>query len=280
MLGPVGFPNYGAKHGEDALVTPQAVLAHRRAGGRMRADAVPPAVVVTYQSRLFDAVVAAEPTTALDVGGPAETVHALDRTGGRVGVVGRFGIGAPAAAMVVEELIALGTRRFVTVGVAGSLRAGLVVGDVVVADEGIRDEGLSHHYLPSGHRALADRDLSDQMTRALADARLRPRRGITWTIDAIYRETVAEARHFARHGALCVEMEAAALFAVAEVRQVALATVLCISDTLAGAEWDPDYDSERLARRLWAAFATTVDHLQRAEGPAPDPEAREPTAGT
>ena len=276
----MGFPTYGAKHGEDALVTPQAVLAHRRARGRMTADAVPPAVVVTYQSSLFDAVVDAEPTTALDVGGPAEAVHALDRTGGRVGVVGRFGIGAPVAAMVVEELIALGTRRFVTVGVAGSLHPDLVVGDVVVADEGIRDDGVSHHYLPPGHRALADRGLSGRVATALADADLRPRRGTTWTIDAIYRETVAEARHFARHGALCVEMEAAALFAVAEVRQVALATVLCVSDSLAGAEWSPDYDSERLARRLRAAFAATVDHLQRPDGPGPDHRAQGPATGT
>jgi uridine phosphorylase len=260
-FGAVGFPSYGGKHGHDAFVTPQAVLAHRRARGFGLVDAVPPAVIVTYQPRLLDGVLDAEATTALPVGGPAETVHALDRTDGRVGIVGRFGIGAPVAAVVVEELIALGAREIVTVGVAGSLRPELLVGDVVVADEAIRDEGVSHHYLPADHPALADPDLSDRLEFALAADRLRPCRGPTWTIDAIYRETVAEARHFAERGALCVEMEAAALFAVGIVRRVALAAVLCISDSLAGAEWDPHYDSERLARRVWAAFHATVDCL-------------------
>jgi uridine phosphorylase len=130
-----------------------------------------------------------------------------------------------------------------------------------VGEVAIRDEGVSHHYLHPEEPALADPWLVDRIESALAAARLRPRRGITWTIDAIYRETVAEARHFAERGALCVEMEAAALFAIAAVRGVPLTAVLCISDSLAGAEWDPHYDSERLARRVWAAFQATVDCL-------------------
>ncbi|HEY8526502.1 MAG TPA: nucleoside phosphorylase [Acidimicrobiales bacterium] len=255
------FPSYGGKHDHEAFVTPQAVLAHRRARGFDLVESVPPAIIVTYQPQLFAAVLDAESTTPLPVGGPAETVHALDRTDGRVGVVGGFGIGAPVVAVVVEELIALGAREIVSVGVAGSLRPELLVGDVVVADEAIRDEGVSHHYLRADTPALADLELSDRLEFALAASRLRPCRGPTWTIDAIYRETVAEARHFAERGALCVEMEAAALFAIGIVRRAALAAVLCISDSLAGAEWAPQYDSERLARRLWAAFHTTVDCL-------------------
>lgn len=259
----MGFPSYEGKHDYEAFVTPQAVLAHRRARGFDIADVLPPSVIVTYQTQLFDAVVDGEATTALTMGGPAEAVHSFDRTGGRVGVVGRFGIGAPVAAVVLEELIALGVREVVTVGVAGSLRPELLVGDVIVGEVAIRDEGVSHHYLPPEEPALADPWLSDRIEYALAGARLRPRRGTTWTIDAIYRETVAEARHFAEQGALCVEMEAAALFAIAAVRGVPLSAVLCISDSLAGAEWDPHYDSERLARRVWAALQTTVDCLDQ-----------------
>jgi uridine phosphorylase len=257
----MGFPSYAGKQGHEAFVTPQAVLAHRRARGFDVAESLPPSVIMTYQPQLFDAIVDSEPTTVLTMGGPAEEVHAFDRTDGRVGVVGRFGIGAPAAAVVLEELIALGAREVVTVGVAGSLRPDLLVGDVVVGEVAIRDEGVSHHYLHPEEPALADPWLVDRIESALAAARLRPRRGITWTIDAIYRETVAEARHFAERGALCVEMEAAALFAIAAVRGVPLTAVLCISDSLAGAEWDPHYDSERLARRVWAAFQATVDCL-------------------
>ncbi|HEY8546577.1 MAG TPA: nucleoside phosphorylase [Acidimicrobiales bacterium] len=257
----MGFPSYGDKHDHDALVTAEAVLAHRRAREHTVVDEVPPAIVVTYQPQLLDAVLGMEATTALTVGGPADVVHSLDRTGGRVGVVGRFGIGAPVAAVVVEELIVLGAREIVTVGVAGALQPHLAAGDVIVGDRGIRDEGVSHHYLPADRPAVADPKLTDRVEAALAAAGLAPHRGATWTTDAIFRETVAEARHFADQGVLCVEMEAAALFAVAAVRGVPLAAAFCVSDSLAGAEWDPHYDSQRLALQVWATFQATVDCL-------------------
>ena len=53
---------------------------------------------------------------------------------------------------------------------------------------------------------------------ALRGSGLAFRPGVSWTIDTPYRETVAEARHYQAEGVLCVEMEAAALFPVAEVR--------------------------------------------------------------
>jgi uridine phosphorylase len=57
----------------------------------------------------------------------------LPSTGGRVAVLGGFGIGGPAAAARLEEFIALGTRRYISVGTAGSIQPDCNVGDVVVA---------------------------------------------------------------------------------------------------------------------------------------------------
>jgi uridine phosphorylase len=85
---------------------------------------------------------------------------ALPSTGGRVGLIGRFGIGAPAATAVLEQLAALGTTAMISVGTAGSLQRDLVPGDLVLCEAAVRDEGVSHHYLPparlaceSGHPA-------------------------------------------------------------------------------------------------------------------------------
>jgi hypothetical protein len=55
------------------------------------------------------------------------------------------------------------------------------------------------------------------------------------------RETVAEARHYQAEGVLCVEMEAAALFAVAQMRGLALASAFVISDSLAEEAWSPRF---------------------------------------
>jgi uridine phosphorylase len=60
-------------------------------------------------------------------------------------VVGGFGIGAPAAATVLEELIALGVREFISIGTAGCLQPQRALGEAIVCTGAIRDEGVSHH---------------------------------------------------------------------------------------------------------------------------------------
>jgi purine-nucleoside phosphorylase len=75
-------------------------------------------------------------------------------------------------------------------------------------------------------------------------------RGPTWTIDTRYRETVDEVRHYRREGVLTVEMEAAALFAVAVVRGVEAASVFVLSDLLGETEWTPEFGAELLDSQL------------------------------
>ena len=141
---------------------------------------------------------------------------ALPSTGGRVGLLGRFGIGAPAATAALEELAALGTSAVISVGTAGSLQRDLKPGDLVLCEAAIRDEGVSHHYLPPGRLATAPAEATAALGRPCGEAGHQFRTGTSWTIDTPYRETIDEVRHYQAEGVLCVEMEAAALFAVAE----------------------------------------------------------------
>src|SRR5580658_9483537 len=53
------------------------------------------------------------------------------------------GIGGPSAAIVLEELIALGLKRAIRVGTAGALAPGLALGDLVVARAAICADGTS-----------------------------------------------------------------------------------------------------------------------------------------
>ena len=50
-----------------------------------------------------------------------------------------------------------------------------------------------------------------------------------------------EARHYADNGVAVVEMEAAALFTVGQVRSVDVASAFTISDSLADGEWVPQF---------------------------------------
>ena len=138
----MSYPIYPAKHAEAAFISREQVLAQHRAGVSTQPTVLPEAVVICYQRLLWDAICADPADTAQSVVG----MRTITETNHRVGVVGGFGIGAPAACVVLEGLIAFGIRRFVSVGLAGSLQPDIGIGDIVVCDRAIRDEGTSYYY--------------------------------------------------------------------------------------------------------------------------------------
>jgi uridine phosphorylase len=262
----VPYPNFADKHDQPVLTEPASFVRYWVEHGVLPADfRAPRGVVMLYQRSLFDRVLDAGGTSPFAPRGRRRAafldLHTYDVTDGTVGVVGGFGIGAPAAVATMESLAAIGVRSFAGIGTAGALRQGLATGDVVVCDRAVRDEGVSHHYLPSSQWAQSSGALTGLLHEALAGAGLEPTVGSAWTIDAPFRETVAEARHYAAEGVAVVEMEAAALFTVGTVRDVEVASAFAISDSLADGEWVPQFGHPRLAERLWAMLPPTVEAL-------------------
>ena len=85
--------------------------------------------------------------------------------------------------------------------------------------------------------------------------------GTSWTVDAIYRETIEEVRKYQKEGVLTVEMEAAALFAVAKYRKVQLVSAFAISDSLSDLKWNPMFHHEKTAEGLKTLFDAAVTVL-------------------
>ncbi len=65
------------------------------------------------------------------------------------------GVGAPLAGAFLEEMIALGCRKFIACGGAGVLDSSVAMGHAIVPTVAIRDEGTSYHYLPPGREVSA-----------------------------------------------------------------------------------------------------------------------------
>jgi len=129
---------------------------------------------------------------------------------------------------VIEELTARAFVRFVNVGLAGALPNDVDFGDVVLCTAAIRDEE-SH---TTTYPPLATRTVSGSHGR-IASSNVEKgdpfTEGMTWTLDAVYRETVEEALAYREEGVVTVEMEAAALFTIAEVRGVEIASLFTIT---------------------------------------------------
>lgn len=250
------FPQKQDKYEDPVVFTAADMLEHRRRLGTGPAFDAPEAVILCYHAGLVRHVVRHH--QGRKEGGFFGELHILRRTGNRVGIASGFGVGAPVVAVLVEEMVAFGVRSFVSVGVAGGLQPGLRPGDLVVADRAIRDEGTSHHYLPGGKYALASAALTQSLCERLSDAGHEYQLGTSWSIDAPYRETRAEALGHQEEGVLTVEMESAALFAVAAHLGVEAAAAFAIGDSLAGGEWKMAGDAERYERRLYSLFRAAV----------------------
>jgi uridine phosphorylase len=135
------YPNFAGKHAEEAIFGPADFAAYLRRTGALDDYRPPDGVVLCYQLSLYQHVLRAEGLEAPARRAPLLRVLPLPSTGGRIGLLGQFGIGAPAAAAAVEDLAAMGTPAFVSVGSAGGLQQDLNVGDLVLCESAIRDEG-------------------------------------------------------------------------------------------------------------------------------------------
>jgi uridine phosphorylase len=264
----VTFPNYPAKHTElsTPLVTTDRYVRYLRERGMLEDFVAPDGIILLYQRHFARALLEREPHRTCPP--YRESLHLLERTGGRVGVMAFFGFGGPVVALMVETMAALGTRRFMNLGTAGGLQLGSSVGDLVVCDRAVRDEGVSHHYLPPKRYAHPSPALTGSLAERLTSAGRSFKLGPSWTVDAPYRETLEELRHYRDEGVLTVEMEAAALFAVAEHRQLEAAAAFVLSDLLTDAEWTPDFGAVEIERGLEVLVEAAIEVILGAENPS------------
>lgn len=164
-------------------------------------------------------------------------IYSIEFEGKHVAVL-HPGVGAPLAAAFLEEIIALGCRKIIAVGGAGVLNRDLTVGHAILPTSAVRDEGTSYHYLPAGREVAPSAAAVEAIRQTLEQHHVPYVEGKAWTTDAIYRETTAKIARRKAEGCICVEMEAAAFFAVAQFRGVTFGQLLYGGDDVSGDEWD------------------------------------------
>ncbi|MFD1514240.1 nucleoside phosphorylase [Halomarina rubra] len=237
------FPNHPGKHRGEALFTPAEHSDYRREHSDGDAATLPEAVIVCYSTTMMEHLT--ETHDGEFVGHYVGDLFAFESTDGRVGVLGNFGIGAPTTVMLLEELVADGVEAFLSVGFAGCLDDAVEMGEFVVCDGAIRDEGTSHHYVESARMAHPSEAVLAATTDLLTERDESFHVGPSWTTDAIYRETVAEVERYAEAGVLTVEMEASAVFTVADHRDVDAGAMFVVSDYLGTDDWEPKFHRTR-----------------------------------
>ena len=127
------------------------------------------------------------------------------------------GMGGPSAAIVVEELIALGARTFIRIGTCGALTDAFAIGDIVAPETALALDGVSRA-LGANPRVLPDPELAAACAVDAPSV-------VAASVDLFYGDPDTG-------GADVVEMECATLFRLAELRGVRAAALLGVTDVL------------------------------------------------
>ncbi len=175
-----------------------------------------------------------------------------------IGIIRMKGIGSPHAVAVFESLIALGGKEFLNIGFAG----GLHKEGFFLCKKALRDEGTSYHYVSQGDFSYPDNKLTDKLGRTMMKMGIRYEDCISWTIDAPFRETKAEIEKYSKEGISTVEMETSALFAVATLRKVKIASAFVVSDVLRKDKWEYKYHKFNVKKSIDKLFDVAVETLR------------------
>ena len=217
---------------------PENLLEGARRQKRLPKGTVPAGCLLDVDGELAERLAATGRAT-LDPSWPCfhTRLHRWAVDDAEYGVVGGT-VGAPFSVLVAEELFASGCRALVTISSAGLVAPDITPPFFVLIERALRDEGTSHHYRPPERWAEADPGLIEAVSRFLPVAAGRVLRGASWTTDAPFRETEALIASRAAEGIACVEMEAAALLAMARALRKPVVCLAHVTNSMATRQED------------------------------------------
>lgn len=220
---------------KEPIVTAEKLLEYRRTHGHLGDFHAPETVLVCYQSSTMNWLLKECAEIV-----PAKALSHLFLLG-EIGILGDWGVGAPGLAIKMEELVALGTKRFIAIGTAGGLLDSHTIADFVTCPKALAEDGVAHLYLPRGKSvAEADSRLLEEWADFVKTRSLpKMAAAMAWSFSALFRETVEDVRRVAKQGCTVVEMEAATLYAIGQMKNVQTLSLFVISDSITQEAWIP-----------------------------------------
>lgn len=155
-------------------------------------------------------------------------------------------VGSAAAAQFLDWLIGYGVKQIISTGTCGVL-VNMKENVFLIPTRALRDEGASYHYVaPSRYIDMNEKALG-AIEKTLKQKKISYKEVMTWSTDGFYRETPDKISYRIEEGCSVVEMECAALAAVAQFRGAIWGLLLFTADSLA--------DIDNYDQRDWGSEA-------------------------
>ena len=143
-----------------------------------------------------------------------------------------FGIGAPAAAMVMHCIGYLDqVDAVIMLGLAGGVADEIQLGDIVLPTASVRDEGASRHYLQGDTPALPNFKVQRVIAQAAREMGLKTRSGVLkttdyrmWEFDQDFSQLLKEQK------VVAIDMEISAIFSVGYALRKPVGAAMLVSD--------------------------------------------------
>lgn len=155
-------------------------------------------------------------------------------------------VGSAAAAQFLDWLIGYGVKQIISTGTCGVL-VDMPENVFLIPTRALRDEGASYHYVAPSRYIEVDRRALTAIETVLRQASIPYQEVMTWSTDGFYRETPDKVAYRIEEGCSVVEMECAALAAVAQLRDAVWGLLLFTADSLV--------DIDNYDQRNWGAEA-------------------------
>ena len=203
-------------------------------------DNMPEVAIACFSYVLFDQIVAGG--KCLKIGEIHNTnmhknIYEIEYNGKRFALF-LIGVGAPNAAADLEDIHAMGVKKFIIFGNCGVLDKNIEDCGIIIPNKALRDEGTSFHYKEPSRSIELNKKYMPEFKSILNDLGYKYTEGVTWTTDAFYRETRDIVNKRKKEGAITVEMESSAMQAVADFRNFELFIFFYAGDNLDNDTWD------------------------------------------
>jgi uridine phosphorylase len=164
-------------------------------------------------------------------------LYTFELDGVQIGIIPCI-VGSSYAVLVAEQLFVSGCKLLISITSAGIINQPNNTKRFALITDAIRDEGTSYHYLPPEQPSLLPSKLRQKLTPFLQGNDCPCFEASSWTTDAPYRETQTAINNWKQQNIVCVEMEAAALYALAIAKNYNIICFAHLTNSMAQVEGD------------------------------------------
>ncbi|GEM_PF-5416498 len=157
-------------------------------------------------------------------------------------------MGADMSAFLLELLAACGVKKTYFFGTACLLDDMADGSSLHIIDMAIREEGVSTHYGAEDRIIAPQKSLNCEIHLLSEKLDIKVEQAISVSTAGVFRETEEKVVQWKKEGATLIDMEASAMFAVANFLDIAIGYVTSISDRISEGKWkrmDMDFQNEK-----------------------------------